>query len=154
MKRKTVLLCMVLVLVGLISTAKYISSRRAASTSADQPIHLASIYASFKQSKKPSVIVFSYDAECCETTKAFFQDYNSKAKAFLEKQKNKLNTLFVNTGTMNEQQVSEFLEIAQETSMTEVPCVLLLDSSGKPVEIISGPFDAAAVSKAAEGLVR
>lgn len=100
------------------------------------------------------MIVFSYDADCCETTKAFFREYNSKAKAFLERQKSESNTLFVNTGIMDEQQVSEFLRIAQEANITEVPCVLLLDSSGKPVQTILGPFDATAVSKAVEGLVR
>ena len=153
MKRRTIILGVVALLVGLMSTAKYIGNRRMAA-SPEPHLNLASTYASFRQSGKPSVIVFSYDADCCETTKAFFREYNSKATAFLEKQKSKSNTLFVNTGIMDEQQVSEFLKIAQEANITEVPCVLLLDSSGKPVQIITGPFDTTAVSKAAVGLGR
>lgn len=154
MKRKAAILGVVVLLAALILVVKYVGDKRAAATTPDPPLNLASAFATLKESGKPSVVVFSYDADCCETTKAFFNEYNSKAKAFLEKQKSKSNTLFVNTGILDEEQASEFLRIANDTGIAEIPCILFLDADGKPVQTITGPFDATAVTRAAEGLVR
>jgi hypothetical protein len=37
---------------------------------------LQTAYEKIKDSKKPSIIVFSYDADCCPSTKQFFDEYN------------------------------------------------------------------------------
>lgn len=154
MKRKTVVLGVVVLLAALILAVKYVGDKRAAAATLDPPLNLTAAFREITESGKPSVVVFSYDADCCETTKAFFNEYNTKAKAFLEEQKNKSNTLFVNTGVLDEEQVTEFLRIANETGITEVPCILLLDASGKPVQVLTGPFDAVAVTEAIRGTAR
>ena len=154
MKHRSVVLGLFVLLFGLVAAAKYESDAKATKPAQVEPLHLAASYQSFKQSGKPSVIVFSYDADCCETTKRFFNEYNTKARALLEKYRKRFNTLFVNTGTLDEEQVSEFLAVAREAKITEVPCVLLLDSSGQPVQVVSGPFDDNELNVAIERLLR
>src|SRR4030065_1310334 len=48
---------------------------------------LKNIYQSFVESERPSILVFSYDADCCASTRAFFDNYNGMVKKLLDEYK-------------------------------------------------------------------
>lgn len=102
-------------------------------------------------SSKPSIIVFSYDADCCETTKRFYNEYNAKAKKLMKDYEGKFETLFINTGIINEEQERDMVKkIAREYGVKSQPSLLILDDKDKRVKVIEGDFDDKEVRKLLE----
>ena len=123
-------------------------------TSAEEdPNSLKNIYQRFIESGKPSILVFSYDADCCATTKAFFDNYNGIAKKILEGYNGKFNTLFINTGILDKNNMNTVIEIATQNEILNLPSILILDSSGKPYKVIEGVFDEAEVKQILDGML-
>jgi len=113
---------------------------------------LKNIYQRFIGSGKPSILVFSYDADCCATTKAFFDDYNGTAKKILEEYKSKFNTLFINTGILDKNNMDTVIEIAKQNQVLNLPSILILDKTGKTYKVIEGPFDETDARKVLDGM--
>ena len=120
--------------------------------SEEEPYSLRSTYQSFIESGKPSILVFSYDADCCASTKAFFDDYNGMAKKLLEEYKSKYNTLFINIGILDENNMSTAIEIAAQYEALNMPSILILDKTGKAYKVIEGLFDEAEVKQILDGI--
>jgi len=128
-------------------------SEESSSTSSEEdPNSLKNIYQRFIESGKPSILVFSYDADCCASTKAFFDDYNGTAKKILEDYKNKFNTLFINTGILDKNNMNTLVEIASQNQVLNLPSILILDKSGQAYKVIEGPLDEAEVRKILDGM--
>lgn len=120
--------------------------------SEEEPDSLRSTHQSFIESGKPSILVFSYDADCCASTKAFFDDYNGMAKKLLEEYKSKYNTLFINIGILDENNMSTAIEIAAQYEALNMPSILILDKTGKAYKVIEGLFDEAEVKQILDGI--
>jgi len=123
-------------------------------TSAEEdPNSLKNIYQRFIESGKPSILVFSYDADCCAATKAFFDDYNGAAKKILEEYNSKFNTLFINTGILDKNNMNTVVEIASQNKVLNLPSILILDKTGKAYKVIEGPFDEIEAKKVLDGML-
>ena len=118
----------------------------------EEPDSLRSTYQSFIESGKPSILVFSYDADCCASTKAFYDNYNGMAKKLLEEYKSKYNTLFINTGILDENNMSTAIEIATQYEALNMPSILILDKDGEAYKVIEGLFDEAEVKQILDGI--
>ena len=114
---------------------------------------LKGIYGRFIKSGKPSMLVFSYDADCCPGTKAFFEEYNAAAKKLMEEYKSKFNVLFINIGILDKANMETAVEIATQNEFLNLPSILLLDSTGKSYKVIEGQFDEAEVKKILDGMI-
>ena len=119
----------------------------------EDPNSLKNIYQRFIESGKPSILVFSYDADCCATTKAFFDNYNGTAKKILEEYNSKFNTLFINTGILDKNNMSTVVEIASQNKVLNLPSILILDKTGKNYKVIEGPFDEIEAKKVLDGML-
>jgi hypothetical protein len=113
---------------------------------------LETIYEGILKSGKPSIIVFSYDAECCESTRIFFENYNKKAFEVINANKEKFDTLFINTGILGKEDIETALKIAEDNGVVDLPSILILDPKGKPYKVISGIFEESEINKALEGV--
>jgi thioredoxin-related protein len=112
-------------------------------------------YKSITSSSKPSIIVFSYDADCCETTKKFFNAYNTKAKQLMKEYENKVGTLFINTGTVTEDKENEVLsKIANDNNVSILPSILILDANGDKIKVFEGTLDNKEVRKILDEVVK
>jgi len=129
------------------------SSNESSNSSEEKDNSLKGIYGRFIESGKPSILVFSYDADCCATTKAFFDNYNGIAKKILEGYNGKFNTLFINTGILDKNNMNTVIEIATQNEILNLPSILILDSSGKPYKVIGGVFDEAEVKQILDGML-
>ena len=116
-------------------------------SSEEETNSLKDIYQRFIESGKPSILVFSYDADCCASTKAFFDNYNDMAKKILEEYKSKFNTLFINIGILDEDNMNTAIKIASQNQVLNLPSILILGKSVKAYKVIEGPFDEAGVKK-------
>ncbi len=114
--------------------------------------NLKTVYEEILKSGKPSIIVFSYDAECCESTKIFFENYNKKAFEIINANKEKFDTLFINTGILGKEDMEAALKIAEDNGVVNLPSILILDSKGKPYKVIGGIFEESEINKALEGV--
>lgn len=112
-------------------------------------------YKRLSSSSKPSIIVFSYDADCCETTKKFFNDYNTKAKQLMKDYESKFETLFINTGIITDDKENEVLmKIANDNDVSVLPSILILDAKDKKVKVFEGTLDDKEVRKVLDEVVK
>ena len=123
------------------------SSNESSNTSDEEDNSLKGIYERFLESGKPSILVFSYDADCCASTKAFFDNYNGMAKKIIEEYNGQFNTLFINTGILDKNNMNTVIEIATQHEILNLPSILILDKAGKPYKVVEGLFDEAEVKK-------
>ncbi|MGM0366562.1 MAG: TlpA family protein disulfide reductase [Actinomycetota bacterium] len=107
----------------------------------EEPLTLEQKYELILESGKPSIIVFSYDADCCESTRIFFENYNSQVYEIMEEYGGDFDTFFINTGILSSQDMKITLEIAQENGVVNLPSILILDSEGKVSKVLAGPFE-------------
>lgn len=129
------------------------NSSESSNNSEEKDNSLKGIYGRFIESGKPSILVFSYDADCCATTKAFFDNYNGMAKKLMEEYKNKFNTLFINTGILDKNNMDTVIEIAAQNEILNLPSVLILDKTGKSYKVVEGLFDEADVKQILDGML-
>ncbi len=111
-------------------------------------------YENFKKSNKPSMIIFSYNADCCKTTKKFFDEYNIKANELMSEYEGKINILFINTGILDEKDEEALKSIEKGNRISKIPSILLMDSSGKSYKVIEGLFDEGEVREIIDGMVK
>ena len=130
-----------------------VSSDESSDKSSEEELNdLRSTYQSFIESGKPSILVLSYDADCCASTKAFYDNYNGMAKKLLEEYKSKFNTLFINIGILDKNNMSTAIEIANQYEALNMPSILILDKDGKAYKVIEGLFDEAEVKQILDGI--
>lgn len=110
-------------------------------------------YDKILKSGKPSIIVFSYDADCCASTKAFFDEYNGSVKEIMRKYSDNFNTLFINTGTLDDKDMDTAVEIASGNNVVNLPSILILDKSGSAYKVIEGVFDEEEVKEILKGMI-
>jgi hypothetical protein len=105
-------------------------------------------YNKVSTSKEPSIIVFSYDAECCPTTEAFFYEYNIKVSTLIEDYGSKFECVYIDTGsTKTEKKQKKLLEIIDENKINQLPALIIKDSKGNTLKTIEGDFDNSEVRK-------
>ena len=71
-----IILAMTLCVVGIVHTKGGFSSITKKLSLSENSIVLGSYEDIIENNKKPTMLVFSYDADCCPSTKKFFDDYN------------------------------------------------------------------------------
>jgi len=152
-KRNISIIIGVLVLIVGLFVVKGIFKPNSKDASGGENLKLQTAYEKINSSEKPSIIVFSYDADCCPSTKQFFDEYNKKARQLMKDYEKQFETLFINTGILEEKDQQVLIDIAKENGVSRLPSILLRDSSGKPFKVIEGPFDDTEVRKIMDGMV-
>jgi hypothetical protein len=141
-KRNLTIVTIVFVAVITVFSMKILTGKGYGQNKGANLLGLKDQYKRVINSSKPSIIVFSYDADCCETTKKFFNEYNAKAKRLTKDYESRFETLFINTGIIKEGQEEEILKsIAKENGVKNLPSLLILDEKDKRVKVIEGDFD-------------
>lgn len=152
-KRNISIIIGVLVLVLGLFVAKGVFKPDSKDALGGKNLELKTAYEKIKSSKKPSIIIFSYDADCCPGTKQFFDEYNNKARQLMKDYEKQFETLFINTGILEEKEQQVLIDIAKENGVSRLPSILLKDSTGKPFRVIEGPFEDAEIRKIIDGMV-
>lgn len=117
-------------------------------------VDLKTQYEYIKESGKASLIIFSYDTDCCENTKKFFNEYNDRAKKLIKDYEDKLETLFINAAELEEKDRDLLISIAEENEVQSLPFILIMDEEGKCVQVIQETFDNKEIRKIIDGLVK
>ncbi|MDQ2087796.1 hypothetical protein RBH29_15300 [Herbivorax sp. ANBcel31] len=98
-------------------------------------------YERIKNSDKPSIIVFSYEGECCPGTKQFFDAYNEEVKAIMRDYEGKFETLFIDLDGVTYEQGQVIDSIAEENGIDQMASLVIRDRDGNPQKLVAGPFD-------------
>lgn len=115
-------------------------------------MNLKEQYEKLNKLSKPSIIIFSYDADCCENTKKFFNQYNTKAKQLIKDYEKEFITLFINTGKLKGADKDTLMKIAEENRANQVPAISVRDSKGKLIKTLEGSFNDKEVRKLLDGV--
>jgi hypothetical protein len=153
-KRNLAIIAIVFIAVIAVFSVKILAGKGKVQKSDKSSLTLEGRYDKVIKSSKPSIIVFSYDADCCESTKKFFDEYNTKARIIMKAYENRFETLFINTGTISSKEDNDALvKIANDSKVSKLPSILILDGKGIPVKIFEGVFDDKEVRKALDEVV-
>jgi len=128
------------------------SSAKNDTNSEDQDKSLKGIYERFLNSGKPSILIFSYDADCCPGTEAFFEEYNAKAMNLVESYSGIFNAVFINIGILDKTNMNTVTELAVKYEVLNLPSILILDVSGQSHVVIDGKFNEDEVKKILDGM--
>lgn len=154
-KRNITIVAIVFLAVIIMFSAKIIIGRGKDVPKNIKELTLEEQYSRINNSVKPSIIIFSYDADCCESTKKFFNDYNSNAKKLMKDYNNKFETLFINTGVIESEKENKVLEkIAKDNEVSKLPSILVRDSKGKKIKVFEGTFDDKEIRKVLDGVMK
>ncbi|QAA32783.1 hypothetical protein [Clostridium manihotivorum] len=154
-KRSITIVAVVFLAVIIMFSAKVIISRGKDVPKNIKELTLEEQYSRISNSVKPSIIIFSYDADCCENTKKFFNEYNSNAKKLMKDYENKFETLFINTGIIESDKGNKVLErITKDNEVSKLPSILVRDSKGKKIKVFEGTFDDKEIRKVLDGVMK
>lgn len=91
--------------------------------------------------RQTTVLVFSYDAECCPGTQEFFAAYKEDVCHAMEPFSDKVQFVWINAGVENKAWQDEIAAIARQYSVTHLPSLLVINTAGETIELIVGSFD-------------
>jgi len=97
-------------------------------------------YTNLKKSGKPFLVVFSYEGQCCESTRLLLEKYNKQVKGIIEEYKNKIGSLYIDVEKANAQDNEGLSKIAGENKVAQIPSLLIVDAAGNKKELFSGEF--------------
>lgn len=122
-------------------------------TTTSEDIDYTKRYEQIKKSGKPSIIVFSYEGQCCPGTKRFLQMYNNSVLSIFDLFKDKIKSLFINTGSLSVEQKKDVVKIAKQIGARRLPSMVILDKTGKVYKSFLGRFNENDVKNIIKGLI-
>jgi len=103
---------------------------------------------------KPAVLVFTYNADCCESTKEYLEKHSAIAKSLEQKYSSRINFVWIDVALYNEVDKEVLFSIAKKYGVTGIPALVLIDSKGQPAPLIIGELNEKATADKLEGLVK
>ncbi len=103
---------------------------------------------------RPVVLVFTYNADCCPSTKEFFEKHRAVVKRLEQKFSPKANFVWIDVAFYGETDNEGLLGITKKYGVTAIPAVVLIDAKGNPNSVIPGELNEKSVDAKLEGLVK
>lgn len=108
---------------------------------------------SAQSSGKPAkTLVFTYNADCCESTKKFFEDHRNIVKDFENRYGNDVKFTWYDVSFQSESYQKELMEAAQKAGVNQIPAIVVLDSEGNVLNRQFGNINTAELNKIFERL--
>ncbi|SHJ75778.1 hypothetical protein [Paramaledivibacter caminithermalis] len=152
-KKFGILILVILAVVGVILAKELFAKSNIESTN-EGSFSIEQEYEKIKKINKPSIIIFTYEGDCCESTKKFFDNYNSMANKLISKYKDSFESLYINTGILSKDDQEILMKIANENSVKKLPTIVIRNYEGKVIKVIEGPFIEKEVKDIMDGLVK
>lgn len=133
MKSKLAIVAVLAVALGAVLVFKF-SGDRAAPALADE-INAA------LASGRPVLFVFTYNGDCCESTKEFFQAYNGMVATMAEEFGSHLSVVWLDTALEDNASVGAMRSLAGRYGVTYLPSLLVVDAHGAGLLVHPGPPD-------------
>jgi len=153
-KKKLGILMLIVFAIAGVFIAKEILKKSRIESANKSSFSVEQEYEKLKKTNKSSIIVFTYEGDCCESTKKFFDEYNSKVRELISAYKNDFNSLYINTGILSEDDQEILMKIANENGVKTLPTIVIRNSEGKVIKVIEGPFIKEEVRAIMDGLVK
>lgn len=100
------------------------------------------------------VLVFTYNADCCEATRQFFDLHRDSVQVLEKKYGNVVEFKWYDVANRDEVYQKELLEAAKKAEVTNIPAFVVLDHSGNVLSKQIGQLKEDEVNKVFEGLNR
>jgi hypothetical protein len=93
------------------------------------------------QEKPVTLIVLSYDADCCASTQAFFERYNQAINDIIENSSQELYTLYIDYAALSKEDEDVFNTLVEAYNLKTLPSLVLINRKGKILTKTEGPFN-------------
>lgn len=103
---------------------------------------------------EPAVLVFTYNADCCPSTKEFFDKHRAAVKKLEQNYASGANFVWIDVALYDRVDRDALMEVANKYGVTAIPAVVLIDAKGKPLPVMMGELDEKAASDKLAGLVK
>ena len=97
---------------------------------------------------QPVVVVLTYNADCCETTKEFFDKHRTTAGELEKKYSNKVKFAWIDIAVYDQLEHDKLMEVAQEFKVDSIPALVLLDKNRKVINSWIGELNRDEVDQA------
>lgn len=104
--------------------------------------------------RKPAVLVFTYNADCCPSTKEYFEKHKAVVRNIEQKYSTKANFVWIDIAYYEEKDKEGLMSVAKKYDVSAIPALVLIDSKGIPQPVILGEIDEKQVEAKMEGLVK
>lgn len=103
---------------------------------------------------RPVVLVFTYNADCCASTKEFFEKHSAAVKRFEKKYSAGVGFIWIDVAQYSEVDEEGLISTAKKYGVSGIPSVVLIDAKGNPNSVIPGELNEKSVDAKLEGLVK
>ena len=98
--------------------------------------------------------MFTYNADCCETTRQFFDQHRNSVKELENKYGNRVQFTWYDVAVKDDTYQKEMLEVAKKVGVQNIPAFVVLDGSSNVLTRQIGQLKTDEVNKIFEGLSR
>ncbi len=103
---------------------------------------------------KSAVLVFTYDADCCPSTKEYFEKHRTAVKGLEQKYSAKVNFVWIDVARYGETEKDSLVSIAKKYGVSAIPALVLIDAKGEPLPAVLGEINEKTIAGKLEGLVK
>ncbi len=164
MKNKSVIvLVLVVLVVGGIALAQSLNKGRqdgdpaVSSSSTSSPSsaqeNLDNLVAGALNGKKPAMLVFTYEADCCPSTREYFNQHKLTVQELESKYKHYVNFAWIDVAFYQETERRALMKLAKKYSVASIPAVILIGKDGQASSPIIGEIDSDEMDKQLQRLV-
>lgn len=99
------------------------------------------------------MLVFTYDADCCSSTKEYFEKHRTAVKSLEQKYSAEVNFVWIDVARYGEAEKDSLVSIAKKYGVSAIPALVLIDAKGKPLPAVFGEINEKTIAGKLEGLV-
>lgn len=115
------------------------------------PVQTQSAQSSGKPAK---AYVFTYNADCCESTKKIFEDHRNTVKDFENRYGKDVKFTWYDVSFQSDSYQKDLMEAAQKAGVNKIPAIVVLDSEGNVLNRQIGNIKTEELNKVFERLGR
>ncbi|MFZ5897799.1 MAG: TlpA family protein disulfide reductase [Bacillota bacterium] len=129
-KTKSWILFFTAVAVGAVIAWSALGDRGASPAAVDQPSTVADLLGPALSGGKPLVIVLTYNADCCESTKQYFARHREMAEEMEQSYQGRVSFIWLDIALYDKLDRSGLKKLAQDYQIKAIPAIIVLDGNG------------------------
>ena len=150
-KYKIIIVCAVAVILAVTFTLKFTVFKKVTNVDIAE-MDLYGQYETFKETKQPRMIVFSYFTLCCVSSMAETGLYNYEVKKIMKEYEGELLSIFIDSKNISDTDREVLYQMSADYEVVTLPTIILIDDLGHVLGFFEGKLDEEKVKEGIESL--
>jgi len=150
-KYKIIIVCAVAVILAITFTLKFTVYKKVTNVDIAE-MDLYGQYETFKETKQPRMIVFTYFTTCCVSSMAEAGLYNYEVKKIMTEYEGELLSIYIDSKNISDADREVLYQMSADYSVVTLPTIVIVDDTGRVVGFFEGKLDEEKVKEGIENL--